>query len=79
MSTGAELLGQRGTDLRLESHERAGRETREERRRGHLERMDAKAAARDELSTERDAGHWVSPDDADGDQAGEEANQQEDS
>ncbi|MDR2703724.1 MAG: GTPase ObgE [Cellulomonadaceae bacterium] len=58
MLTGPELLGARGTDLRFE---RAGRKTRDERRTEFTERMDAKTAARDELWTEREAGHWVDP------------------
>src|SRR5690606_30345122 len=50
LTTGAELLGGRGTDPRLEER---GRASRAERRREHAERMDAKAAARSELWTER--------------------------
>ena len=61
MHAGAELLGRRGTDLRIEDYERAGRATRAEKRADHKERMDAKAAARQELWTERDAGHWTDP------------------
>ncbi|WP_166849054.1 GTPase ObgE [Isoptericola sp. BMS4] len=58
--TGAELLGARGTDLRLdESH----RPTRADKRRDFTERMDAKAEARRELWTERESGHWTDPDD----------------
>lgn len=58
--TGAELLGgPRGTDPRLGENERP---TRGERRAEFKERMDAKAAARAELWTEREAGHWASPD-----------------
>lgn len=60
---GAEMLGARGTDLRLDEVERPVRSTRDERRKGHSARMDAKAAAREELNVERDAGHWVTPDD----------------
>ena len=66
MIAGAELLGARGGDLRIEEFEGSSRESREARRRGHRERMDAKAAAREELRTEREAGHWVSPDPSDG-------------
>lgn len=62
MVTGAELLGSRGSDLNVEEWEGSRRSSREERRRSHHERMDAKAAAREELRTERDAGHWVSAD-----------------
>jgi len=58
MLTGPELLGARGTDLRLE---RSGRKTRDERRQEFGDRMDAKTAARDELWTERQAGVWVDP------------------
>ncbi|WP_061962452.1 GTPase ObgE [Demequina flava] len=62
MAAGAELLGSRGTDLRVEEHERAGgRATRAQKRAEHKERMDAKSAAREELWTERDAGHWTDP------------------
>ncbi len=68
MAAGAELLGSRGRDLRLEELEGSARATRADRRRGHHERMDAKAAAREELWTERDAGHWVTPDGEDEEQ-----------
>ncbi|WP_062378616.1 GTPase ObgE [Demequina pelophila] len=61
MAAGAELLGSRGSDLRIEEHERHQRATRAEKRREHKERMDARAAAREELWTERDAGHWTDP------------------
>ena len=58
MTAGAELLGPRGTDLRLEDPTRtAPRAAR--RARSYKERMDAKAEARAELWTERDAGHWA--------------------
>ncbi len=63
LSAGAELLANRGADPRVEEHERAIRPSRTERRERHHERMDARAAARDELREEREAGHWVSPDD----------------
>lgn len=56
--TGPELLGARGTDLRLDDRQRS---TRAQRRAGHHERMDAKAEARAELWTEREAGHWTDP------------------
>ena len=65
MASGAEMLGSRGSDVRIEESERGGRATRTERRQQHLERMDAKEAAREELRTERDAGHWVRPDEED--------------
>jgi GTP-binding protein len=58
MHTGAELLGARGTDLRLEN---TGRKTRDERRADFKDRMDGRAAAQEELWTERSQGHWVDP------------------
>ena len=61
MMAGAELLGQRGTDLRVEQHGRADRATRAEKREEHKERMDGKSAARQELDVERSAGHWTDP------------------
>lgn len=60
MMTGAELLGPRGSDARLESD---GRRTTPERRREYRERMDAKTAARAELWQEREAGYWTTDDD----------------
>jgi len=60
MIAGAEVLGQRGTDLRLEDHSRP---TRDAKRREERERRAAKAAARGELEAERLAGHWTSDDD----------------
>jgi GTP-binding protein len=72
MMTGSERLGTRGTDVRVAQHERtqAGeRPTRAQKREEHKERMDAKQAARQELWTERDAGHWTSPSDDDADAA----------
>lgn len=50
MVGGAELLGARGTDMRLEDDQRA---TRKERKAAFHERMDAKAEARAELEAER--------------------------
>ncbi|HZL81318.1 MAG TPA: GTPase ObgE [Demequina sp.] len=61
MAAGAELLGRRGTDLRVEEMERNARASRAEKRAEHKERMDAKSAAREELWNERDAGHWTDP------------------
>lgn len=62
LQTGAELLGgPRGSDMRLSEQLRA---TRSERRREYTERMDAKAAARAELWTERAAGIWTDADDS---------------
>lgn len=58
MMTGAELLGPRGSDQRFEEN---ARRTTGERRREYRERMDAKAEARAELWSERDAGHWTDP------------------
>ncbi|SKC67243.1 GTPase ObgE [Krasilnikoviella flava] len=60
LTTGPELLGVRGTDLRLDE---SSRPTRSERRREFTERMDAKTEARRELWTERQSGHWTDPDD----------------
>ncbi|WP_419705914.1 GTPase ObgE [Promicromonospora sp. NFX87] len=59
LQTGPELLGGRGTDLRLEQNDRP---TRGDKRREFNERMDAKSEARRELWTEREAGHWTDPD-----------------
>ncbi len=59
LMTGAELLGSRGTDSRLDDHSRP---TRGEKRSEFKERMDAKAAARAELWTEREQGVWTDPD-----------------
>ncbi|MEV0950791.1 GTPase ObgE [Promicromonospora sp. NPDC050249] len=59
LQTGPELLGGRGTDLRLEQNDRP---TRGDKRREFNERMDAKTEARRELWTEREAGHWTDPD-----------------
>ncbi|UZN01843.1 GTPase ObgE [Cellulomonas sp. S1-8] len=58
--TGSELLGgPRGSDARLEDR---ARPTRGQKRREYTERMDAKAAARAELWTEREQGVWTDPD-----------------
>src|SRR5690606_121612 len=60
LMTGSELLGgPRGSDNRLDERLRP---TRSEKRREHHERMDAKAEARRELWTEREAGTWTDPD-----------------
>jgi len=56
--TGPELLGARGTDMRLEDRHRA---TRAEKRADYHDRMDAKADAREELWTEREKGIWTDP------------------
>ena len=57
--SGPELRGGRpGSDNRLDE---SLRPTRSEKRREHHERMDAKAEARRELWTERQAGTWTDP------------------
>ena len=56
IASAAELVGNRGTDPRLDQ---SGRRTTAERRDEYHRRMDAKQAARDELGTERDAGMWT--------------------
>ncbi len=62
LMTGSELLtGPRGTDLRLED---SGRKTRNQKREHYKDRMDAKADARAELWTEREAGIWTDDDPA---------------
>ncbi len=58
MQTGAELLGPRGTDLRVDEN---ARPSRKQRRDTYLDRMDAKEEARQELWMEREAGHWTDP------------------
>ncbi|MCC2318189.1 GTPase ObgE [Cellulomonas chengniuliangii] len=58
--TGSELLaGPRGTDMRIEERSRP---TRGEKREQYKDRMDAKAEARAELWTEREAGLWTDED-----------------
>ncbi|MCG8654933.1 GTPase ObgE [Yimella sp. NH-Cas1] len=57
LQAGAELLGARGTDLRLD--EGASRPTRSEKREDFHARKDAQREAREELWTERDAGVWT--------------------
>ncbi len=60
LMTGSELLaGPRGTDMRIEERSRP---TRGEKREQYKERMDAKAEARAELWTEREAGLWTDED-----------------
>ncbi|MGO1561257.1 GTP-binding protein Obg [Actinomycetales bacterium JB111] len=56
MMTGAEHLGPRGSDLRLEEGHRP---TRAEKRERFHDAMDAKAAAREEMWTERESGYWT--------------------
>lgn len=58
LTTGAELLGARGSDARLDQNERR---TNVERRREYKDRMDAKAAARAELRADREHGVWTDP------------------
>lgn len=53
---GAELLGGRGSDLRLEENTRR---TTQERREEFHSRKDAQTEAREDLRSEREAGHWV--------------------
>ncbi len=67
---GAELLGARGTDLRLED---AHRPTRDDKRADYADRRAAKTAARDQLAAERRAGHWATAGEETGDQASEAA------
>ena len=59
VSAGAELLGSRGSDLRLDDRSRP---TRSEKRGSFHEKMDAAAAAREELAAERRAGKWTEDD-----------------
>ncbi|PPK94165.1 GTP-binding protein [Kineococcus xinjiangensis] len=71
--SGAEVLGQRGSDLRLEDQLRPTRATKREHER---ERRASKAAARAELDAERRAGHWATPgDDEEGAGAGREGDE----
>ncbi len=62
MGTGAELLGGRGQDLRLDQVERR---TSRERREAYYAGMDAREAARKELQTERSRGLWTDPGEGD--------------
>jgi GTP-binding protein len=63
MTSAAEMMvSPRGTDARLDDNDRA---TRAERRLSYKERMDAKAAAREELERERKAGMWTEEDKGD--------------
>ena len=59
MATGAELLGPRGTDLRLDESTRA---TRSQKREEFHRRKDAQREAREELDRERKAGLWTDRD-----------------
>jgi GTP-binding protein len=60
MATGAELLGPRGTDLRLDDG--VGRASRAEKRDDFHRRKDAQREAREELAAERKAGLWTDRD-----------------
>ena len=61
INSAAELIsGPRGTDARLDMNERR---TTKQRRQTYTERMDAKAAAREELRQEGEAGIWSKPED----------------
>jgi GTP-binding protein len=66
MTTGAEHLGPRGSDLRLEEGHRP---TRAEKRERFHDAMDAKAAAREEMWTERESGYWTDAADDDLDES----------
>ncbi|ANS77434.1 GTP-binding protein Obg [Serinicoccus hydrothermalis] len=59
MAGGAELLGSRGTDARLEDRSRP---TRAEKREAFHDRKDAQTQAREELEAERRAGWWTDED-----------------
>ncbi|HJG51017.1 MAG TPA: GTPase ObgE, partial [Brachybacterium faecium] len=60
MVGGAELLGRRGTDDRLEERHRPTREAKKEQQRARTAaRMDRIAA----MEAERKAGHWSDPSD----------------
>jgi GTP-binding protein len=61
MTSAAEMMvSPRGTDMRLDDNTRT---TNVQRRQSYKERMDAKAAAREELERERVAGLWTEEDD----------------
>lgn len=60
VAAGAELLGSRGTDVRLDERTRP---TRSEKRDAFHDKMDAAAAARAELADDRRAGRWTDPED----------------
>ena len=60
MTTGAELLGARGSDVRLDERDRPTRSQKREAFRG---KMDAAARAREELDAERRAGVWTTDED----------------
>lgn len=63
MTSAAEMMvSPRGTDMRLDDNTRT---TNVQRRQSYKERMDAKAAAREELERERVAGMWIEEDEGD--------------
>ena len=55
LQSGAELLGARGTDLRLAE---SARPTRDQKRESMRDRYAARAATQDELESERRSGLW---------------------
>ncbi len=59
MVTGAELLGQRGTDLRLDP---SSRPTASEKREAARDRYVARQRTQAELEAERQSGHWATAD-----------------
>ena len=59
-SAGELIAGPRGTDARMDQRERR---TTKERRATYKERMDAKAALREEMAKEGKAGIWSTPED----------------
>ena len=61
LSSAAEVMTARGTDIRFEERTRR---TTKERREDYYRWMDAKAAAREELDKEREAGYWSGDDEA---------------
>ncbi len=66
ITSAAELIaGPRGTDARFDMNERR---TTGQRREEYKARMDAKAAAREELRREGEAGIWTASDELDGDE-----------
>ncbi|HEY0259510.1 MAG TPA: GTPase ObgE [Lacisediminihabitans sp.] len=67
LTTGPELLGERGTDVRVERNDRPSRRERRER---YHDSMDAKTVAREELWTEREAGVWTDPNEGGSDSSG---------
>ena len=60
MTTGAELLGNRGEDPRLDTNERR---TTAERRAQYQARKDRRAATREAMDAERKSGLWTDHED----------------